>query len=220
MNNENLPMEKSELDLATVGKKNFIAGGIFHLIDRAFNGIALVYGDFNPAIKKTARMCGTGVENIERQWKLKRTYTESEAAIFLSFWKDFEKKYAKLQKGINSEMKKIESELNKCDKQKIKNMGKRIKQLEKLNRVSKKLGRGELNLQSNEQLQADFDERYSRVDALKIRYEGLKRRSIEWEYDFNYIFKALKHRYRKYPELCRKIKELQLDAELPVLQLA
>lgn len=207
-------LEKAVTNLPTVQKSkfNFIAGGIFQLIGRAFDGVAVVYGDFNPAIKKVSNMLGTSVENVKRQLILKRNYTESEAAVFFNFLTDFVHKYNKKRKLNLKELIKLRQALKKDDLKRWKHFRKTMKEEEKTNKLSEKLGRGKFEGSSNEELKASWREKYSSAKNFEKGINILEWIINEMDYEFKYVFKVLKKHYRKNPELVRKITDLQVEA--------
>ncbi|WP_296332382.1 hypothetical protein [uncultured Treponema sp.] len=211
MSNTNLSSEQNYSNVPTT-KSNFIAGRLFHLIDRVFDGLAAVYGDFKPAVNKVSKMLGTKAENVERQLILKRNYTESEAAVFFNFLTDFVHKYNKKRKLNLKELIKLRQALKKDDLKRWKHFRKTMKEEEKTNKLSEKLGRGKFEGSSNEELKASWREKYSSAKNFEKGINILEWIINEMDYEFKYVFKVLKKHYRKNPELVRKITDLQVEA--------
>lgn len=215
MSNANFPAKQNYLNQPTT-KSNFIAGGIFHLIGRAFDGIAVLHNDFKPAVTKVAKMLGTKAENVERQMILKRNYTESEAAIFYSFLSGFVKNYVKSQKKLEKDLEKIRISLGKADCRSLKQIRKTMKEEAKTNKLSEKLGQGNFEKSSNVELKSYWREEYSAKKVLEQQFKNQEWIIQEMNYEFKFVFKVLKKRYRKDPDLFRKVTDLQIEAQSSV----
>ena len=109
-------------------------------------------------------------------------------------------------------LEKIRISLENADRRSLKQIRKTMKEEAKTNKLSEKLGQGNFEKSSNVELKSYWREEYSAKKVLEQQFKNQEWIIQEMNYEFKFVFKVLKKRYRKDPDLFKKVTDLQIEA--------